>query len=114
MPAKRGNLNALRHGLYRKHFTPEITPELKRMPTDSLLSEIAALRLCAARALDLYESSATDEDRSRAILTAVHALEAAAGAISRNNLLSGNAPVISDLWEAIKKANELDHIPDVI
>jgi hypothetical protein len=77
MPARKGNLNALRHGLYRKHFTPEITPELKRMPTDSLLSEIAALRLCAARALDLYEFSHTDEDRSRAILTAVHALETA-------------------------------------
>ena len=103
--APRGNANALKHGLYAKHYGPEIVPEFKRMPTDGILMELAALRYCAMLALQIVQTSDDTKDKTAALAVAVHALEAATSAVLRNQVLSGNAPILQDLWDAIREAN---------
>jgi hypothetical protein len=103
--APKGNVNALKHGLYAKHFGPEIVPEFKRMPADGILMELAALRYCAMLALEITQSSTDTKEKTAALSVAVHALEAATGAVLRNQILNGNAPVLQDLWDAIHDAN---------
>ncbi len=112
MPAPRGNRNALKHGLYAKHFNPDLTPELKRMPADSVLMELYALRMVASQALDHLETVSDPDKKTTAILAAVRALEAAAAAVTRHRLLDGNAPILQDLWDAVRQAN-LDEGVDV-
>jgi hypothetical protein len=110
--APKGNRNAFKHGLYSKHYTPETLPELKRMPSDNVLMELAALRLTASRALDLFEQATDFEQRNKAINTAIRALEACTGCVIRAQFLEGDSPVLEDLWEAIRISNEEDGIND--
>ena len=49
--APKGNTNALKHGLYAKHYTPEQRKDLKHMSPEDLTHEINLLRSIAA---DLY------------------------------------------------------------
>ena len=56
MPAPKGNLNALKHGLYARHYTPEETKELKRMECDNLLYELMAARSKADKCHGLAEA----------------------------------------------------------
>jgi hypothetical protein len=51
--APRGNSNALKHGLYAKHFKPEEKAELRRMAWNNLLFEILGTRSMAEKAMDL-------------------------------------------------------------
>ena len=112
MPGKKGNRNALRHGIYASHYTPDIRPELASMPTDEVYMELAAARLSASRALDLYRSSTSLEEKARAISVAVTALESAVNIICKAQLLIGDAPVLKDLWDAIQEANRLDNVDE--
>ncbi len=51
--APRGNSNALKHGLYARHFKPEEKAELRRMAWNNLLFEILGTRSMAEKAMDL-------------------------------------------------------------
>ena len=50
--APKGNTNALKHGLYAKHYSPEEQKELRRMSFDDLQHEINAMRKVAADILE--------------------------------------------------------------
>ena len=112
MPGRKGNRNALKHGLYASHYTPDIRPELASMPTDEAYMELAAARLSARRALDLYHSSVSSDEKARAIALAISAIQSAVNIICKVQLLSGDAPILQDLWEAIAEANRLDGIDE--
>jgi hypothetical protein len=112
MPAPRGNHNALKHGLYAKLFEPENLPEFKRMASDDPLQELAALRWSAMHALNTIKTTQDNKERIQAINAAVHALEAAANVIFRQQLLSAPSPLLQDLWDAIELANEKDGLGD--
>ena len=114
MPAPKGNRNAVKHGLYAKHFTADVQPELLRMPVDSVLMELAALRLTALRAMDLYVSSLSQDEKARAIVIAVNALETAANIVSKAQLLNGDVPILQDLWTAIQEANQIEGVDDAV
>ena len=51
--APRGNSNALKHGLYAKHYKPEEKVELLRMAWNNFLFEILGTRSMAEKAMDL-------------------------------------------------------------
>lgn len=59
MPAKPGNTNALKHGLYSKHISVSQTAEMKGMAADQNRDELALARAQLARLLD-KQSEAKD------------------------------------------------------
>jgi len=114
MPAPKGNKNALKHGLYARHISMDVRPELARMPVDSGQMEIAALRLTALRAMDLYASAADLHDKAIAVDIAVRALKAVVNLVAKEKFLVGESPILKDLWEAIAEANRLDKLDEDI
>ena len=56
MAAPAGNKNALKHGLYAKHYKPEEVKELRRMEADNLLYELMAARSKADKCYGLAEA----------------------------------------------------------
>jgi hypothetical protein len=72
--------------------------------------ELAALRLTALRALDLFTSSVNLDEKAKAIKVAVRALEAAVNVLAKEQLLSGDAPILKDLWDAIAEANRIERV----
>ena len=52
MSPRKGNTNALKHGLYARRFTDTEKKDLKRMPENDLRQEIALLRVVIDRLLD--------------------------------------------------------------
>ena len=53
MGAPKGNTNALKHGLYAKHFTPEQQARLRRMSTEDYRHEIHMMRLASDNLFDI-------------------------------------------------------------
>lgn len=51
MPGTKGNLNALKHGLYAQRFTKPERVSLSKMPMDDLRQEIVMLRVVTDRIL---------------------------------------------------------------
>jgi hypothetical protein len=56
MAAPKGNTNALKHGLYSRHYTDEERKQLKQMSWDDLLFEIMAARSKAEKAQALVKT----------------------------------------------------------
>ena len=48
MGAPKGNTNALKHGLYAKHFSPEEQTRLRKMSPEDYRHEIAMMRLAVS------------------------------------------------------------------
>jgi hypothetical protein len=62
MPAKKGNTNALKHGLYAQRFTDIDRTQLRAMSESDLRFEIAMLRVTIDRILgELEKSRAMDK-----------------------------------------------------
>jgi hypothetical protein len=106
MPGKPGNKNALKHGLYAKHYTPQEQAELKAMSTDDILTEVNTLRLIAADMLEAFKSCKELESKVNLCNTVVNALNSAANLIQKRQLLVGDAPVLQEFWQAIREVNQ--------
>ena len=77
--AKRGNLNALKHGFYSRRFTDAEKSDLDAFPIADLASEIALLRIAIRRIFDL-SYGIDDLDQAFALL---RLLSTAAGRLAR-------------------------------
>jgi hypothetical protein len=55
MGAPKGNTNALKHGLYAKHFSPEEREQLRRMPPSDYRHEIYMMRLASDYVFDVQK-----------------------------------------------------------
>jgi hypothetical protein len=53
MAAPKGNTNALKHGLYAKHFTPDEQARLRRMSPEDYRHEIHMMRLAIDNLFDI-------------------------------------------------------------
>jgi hypothetical protein len=77
MAAPKGNHNALKHGLYAKHFTLDETDNIRRMDWKNLLFEIAGCRSMAEKAMALayrlMDQPDPDTDKVVALLNAWNA-----------------------------------------
>lgn len=106
-PAPKGNQNALKHGLYARHFKPAETAELRRMAWNNLLYEIMGSRAIAEKALNLVnqhmQASKPDTDKVVALIHAWSDSVATIGLLAtRHALLNGKSLDLNDaLTEAL-------------
>jgi hypothetical protein len=105
--APKGNSNALKHGLYAKHFKSEEKAELRRMAWNNLLFEILGTRSMAEKAMDLAnrEMSMPSPDVAK-VATLISAWTSAITTITlaavRYGVLTGeNASLNDSLAEAL-------------
>ena len=62
MPAPKGNRNALKHGLYARHYPDDIKKNLLRWEPDDFSAEIQLLRVSMDRIAERLNSSTIDDD----------------------------------------------------
>lgn len=100
MPGKKGNKNALKHGLYAKNFTDQDRKDLKYMSDDDLRFEIAACRLAFSKIM--LDISAVHPDLEKSI-PQLHAAGIVLNTLVKTHaLLSGNySPLDDSLQEAL-------------
>ena len=97
MAPKNGNLNALKHGLYAKHFTDEERKLLRQMPESDLRQEIALLRVVVDRVLIAFSASESDTDAQAKTATALTAAVLALNTTMRTHaLLTGDYSPLTD------------------
>ena len=101
MSAPPGNTNALKHGLYARHFTRRERSALKNIDPLDLTYEIAALRVSADRLLTLIERTEDADTAAKLHNSLTVALEAIGGLAARLGLLTGK---YTDLNDAIDEA----------
>jgi hypothetical protein len=89
MPAKTGNTNALKHGLYAKRFRAEELKDLRQMPADDLRAEIALLRVTLSRITSLIEDTEDADIKTRYINAATNAALAIATLARTHAILTG-------------------------
>lgn len=106
MPAKRGNLNALKHGLYAKRFKPDEIQALKKMPFDDLRQEIALLRVTLDKISGLLENASEDDAKARYINAATNAALAIGTMVRAHSILAGTYTPLDDALE--KALSEID------
>ena len=97
-----GNKNALRHGLYAKHYVPRSRQALDSMPPLESLPEIYMLRAQLDDILTLI-ANCDDEDRRiklyNALFTGAHRLSAA---MRTHSILVGkDQELLTTFWEAL-------------
>jgi hypothetical protein len=114
MGAPKGNKNARKHNLYDSHIPMDVLPELARMPVDSGQMELDAMRFTALRAIALYSSAETLEDKAVTLDVAIRALKAVVGLLAKEKFLVGDSPILKDLWAAIEEANRIDGLDEDI
>ena len=111
MPGKRGNTNALKHGLYSKHISIQDDIELIPMSGDQNPDELALARVSLAHVLDKRAASKTDDDYLRWDAAAAQWLNRI------NNMTEHNAIMGKDsrtafvtILEYIRVANAAQHL----
>ena len=101
MPGTPGNTNAIKHGLYAKHFTRKERSALKNVDPLDLSYEIAALRVAADRLFSLIERTEDADTQAKLHNSLTLALSEIGGLAARLGLLTGKE---SDLNDAIDEA----------
>jgi hypothetical protein len=100
MPAKPGNQNALKHGLYAKRFTHDEKLLLRRMPDDDLRQEIALLRVVTDRILGHLDHPGDDMDKfSKLVGSLTAAVTALNTTVRTHALLTGDYTPLNDADE---------------
>ena len=98
-----GNRNALRHGLYARHFPEDLKPALARWDLDDFTAEIQLLRVCMDAIIkDLLATSPGDDLRVKqinAISNAVSSLTRASAQHLLNN--SNRNPLLVAWYETV-------------
>lgn len=89
MPRK-GNTNALKHGLYAQRFTEIERGHLKRMPELDLAQEVALLRVTIDRIMQKAESAEKIDDKAKLWNSLTLALTALTTMVRTQNLITGN------------------------
>jgi hypothetical protein len=105
--APKGNCNALKHGLYAKHYTPEQKEELRQMDHGDLRHEINAARMIVGDILKLHaglmKGEKVDIDQiTKLDNSACIAIDKVSLCATRYAILSGECETMNDsLAEAL-------------
>ena len=112
MPRK-GNTNALKHGLYAAHFSDETSQTaLKKMPFDDLRQEIAALRIVGEKIMAKIEGQPDTDDLSKLTNSFVAAITAINTSMRTQALLQGTYNPLDDaINQALGKFDPFDEVP---
>jgi len=112
--APKGNTNALKHGLYAKHYSPEEQKELRRMSFDDLQHEINAMRKVAADILEEHNKIKAGgvvdlEQLARTDNSLCNAIDKVSLCAIRHSVLTGNNPTVNDsMLEALLGMKQFD------
>ena len=101
MGAPRANLNALKHGLYARHFTDMERNGLRRMSPEDFELELATLRVIAGRIFDRMnaEPSPINEEMSKLANSFCKVVSRIVSLARLNGMLNGS---FSQLEEDLK------------
>jgi hypothetical protein len=108
--AKKGNKNALKHGLSARHVPLELIPELRAMPTDEYYMELMASRVAAAISFQVFMECSDPETKMKYSSVLNDWINTAANLIQKQAFLKGDAPVLQELWDAIDEVNRLEGV----
>ena len=106
--APKGNCNALKHGLYAKHYTEEQKEELRKMGHGDLRHEINAARMIVGDILKLHASLMSGEkvdidEITKLDNSACNAIDKVSLCATRYAILNGECEKLNDsLAEALE------------
>ena len=106
--APRGNCNALKHGLYAKHYTEEQKNEMKQMGHRDLRHEINAARMIVSDIIKLHaglmRGEQVDIDKiTKLDNSACNAIDKVSLCATRHAILNGDCTSLNDsLTEALE------------
>ncbi len=105
--AQPGNLNALKHGFYAKHFKTDELAALAEATAGTLNGEISLARIAARRVLGLLEEAGTPEEKVALLNAITMAAMRVASLLKTKKYLSGDGDDASTslstaLQEALK------------
>jgi len=97
------NQNALKHGLYARHYTADQQQQMQAMPALESLDEIFMLRSTLDRILSLIEDS-DDPDRKIKLFNSLYlGSQRLMTAMRTHNLLVGDdKQLLTSFWEALE------------
>ena len=107
LPArKRGappdNKNALRHGLYARHYTGLETSELRGMPPLEPLQEISLIRCSLDRILTLIENCEDEDRKVKLYNTLFHGHQRLLATMRTQKVHTADAnEILTDFWTAL-------------
>ncbi|MGA2489997.1 MAG: hypothetical protein ABSF99_07385 [Anaerolineales bacterium] len=114
MPAPKGNTNALKHGLYAKHYTPEQRKELKYMSYEDLRHEINVTRVAASRIFELQvqilnRNPVDTDELAKNVNALCNAVDKISSCAVRYSILVGDNATINDSFaEALSQLPAYD------
>lgn len=111
MGAKKGNTNALKHGLYARHYNETKRTRLDEMPPLDSLNEIFMLRSTLDDILSLIEKCEDDDRKVKLYNSLFVGAQRLTNAMRTHTLLVGdNQELLVSFWDAIeafRKEHEL-------
>jgi len=110
MPGKKGNKNALKHGIFSKFIAVVDDKEMAKMSNDRNMDELAYARVRLAAATSELET-ATGEDKLKWDYACRHWTEII-GSLLNNNVNKGQteAMIFESLIDAVRAANDKQHV----
>jgi hypothetical protein len=103
MGAKKRNANALKHGLYARHYSDEEVRSLKEMPLLDSAQEIQMLRASLDKILSMIEGAQDEERKLKLFNSLFLGAQRLANAMRTQTLIMGdNREVLTSFWEALE------------
>ena len=103
MPAKKGNKNALKHGLYARHYTEAEQLLLNGIPSLEALDEIDMLRSTLDHILVRIEECEDEDRRVRLYNSLFTGTQRLLTAMRTHTILVGdNQELLTTFWDAIE------------
>jgi hypothetical protein len=114
MAGSKGNKNALKHGLYAKHYSEQQKRDLQNTPPLEAFDEINMLRATIDRLLKLIDQC-DDEDRRVKLYNALYTgTQRLLAAMRTHTILVGdNQELLTSFWEAVAMFRKDKGIQDV-
>ena len=111
MAGKKGNRNAVKHGIYSKHITQVDSDQLETMKQDSNTDELALARSRLADAINRRDTAQDEDMRLKWDYAARHWTEIIDGMIARN-IQKGETEttIFQSLLDAVRTANDKQHV----
>ena len=96
------NTNALKHGLYARHYTAAESDRMEQMPAMESLHEIHLLRLTIEKILSMIETCEDDDRRVKLYNTLYQGVQRLMTAMRTQSILVGDSQeILTSFWEAV-------------
>ena len=111
MPGKKGNKNALKHGIFSQFIAVVEDKQMQKMKSDRNTAELAYARTRLAHAQNEVEKAVAAEDKLKWDYACRHWTEIILNAINSNlNKVQTENMVFETLIDALRAANDKQHV----